>query len=176
VDGRKWAFLSRHCLIKSMQSALHLRKIRSLNWGSWCRIAEYSDMRDLQAKLNAVEPVRTSYAKIPIAKTSALSVISGEPFYGVSARLPGWRTTSGAMYSGVPAKPRRPPDSGLTLTAKLKSVSLTEIFPLYLSIFTDTLLDLRSRCKMFFVCRNSSARRIYRTICMAWFSVKHLTR
>ena len=52
-------------------------------------MAEYRDMRDLQAKLKAVEPVRTSYAKMPTAKTSALSVISGEFFTGVSARLPG---------------------------------------------------------------------------------------
>ena len=52
-------------------------------------MAAYRDIRDLQAKLKAVDPVRTSYAKMPIANTSALSVIIGAFFDGVSARFPG---------------------------------------------------------------------------------------
>ena len=72
--------------------------------------------------------VRTSYASTPNAKISDFCVIRGT-FEGSGlwkALLPGYRTTSGDIYSGVPAKPFNPPTSGLILAASPKSITLMQ--------------------------------------------------
>lgn len=130
-------------------------------------------MRVLHAKPKAVEPVRTSYARMPIAKTSAFRVMSGADFDGVKALFPGYLTTSGAMYSGVPAKPLRPPDSFLILTDRLKSINLAIIRP-SLSNSIDILFDFISLCKILYLCKNSSANSNYRITSIAWSSENDL--
>ena len=136
-------------------------------------MAEYRAMRVLHAKPKAVDPVSTSYARMPIANTSAFRVMSGADFDGVKALFPGCLTTSGAMYSGVPAKPLRPPDSDLILTERLKSINLAMTCP-SASNSIDTLFDFRSLCKMLLLCKNSSASSNYLITSIAWSSENYL--